>query len=114
MDNSGGYADNHQVPRNSAYQFRGQHIISDQITRDGLAIVWRELERALQQAIPGDIVEFGCYVGTTSLFIRRLLDERKQSTARHSMCTIRLPAYRPKPNQIKARPALPFKPALCA
>lgn len=31
---------------------------------------------------PGAIAEFGCYVGTTSLFIRRLLDETGESAAR--------------------------------
>ena len=34
----------------------------------------RELEMVLQSGATGNVVEFGCYVGTTSLFIRRLLD----------------------------------------
>jgi O-methyltransferase len=33
-----------------------------------------ELETLLQQKKSGSIVEFGCYAGTTSLFIRRLCD----------------------------------------
>jgi O-methyltransferase len=32
--------------------------------------------------VAGDIVEFGCYVGTTSLFIRRLLDALGESAQR--------------------------------
>jgi len=32
------------------------------------------LEKVLRGGAAGNIVEFGCYVGTTSLFIRRLLD----------------------------------------
>jgi O-methyltransferase len=50
-------------------------IISDQVTRPRLEVVLTELEKVLQKDTGGDIVEFGCYIGTTSLFIRRLLDE---------------------------------------
>ena len=49
-------------------------IISDQIQRPALTVVLSELEKVLQKNIDGEIVEFGCYVGTTSLFIRRLLN----------------------------------------
>jgi O-methyltransferase len=49
-------------------------IISDQIQKPALAVVLRELEQVLEHNEPGDIVELGCYVGTTSLFLRRLLD----------------------------------------
>lgn len=48
-------------------------IISDQITTAELTVVLRELEKVLQQRSNGGVVEFGCYSGTTSLFIRRLL-----------------------------------------
>jgi O-methyltransferase len=50
-------------------------IISDQIDKPALGVVLRELEKVLGQGIVGEVVEFGCYIGTTSLFIRRLLDE---------------------------------------
>lgn len=82
MSNSDSYSDNHRVPRDAAHQFRGQHIISDQITREGLGVVWRELAQVLKHNVAGDVVEFGCYVGTTSLFIRRLLDEQGESDKR--------------------------------
>lgn len=49
-------------------------IISDQIGKPALAVVLRELEKVIHNNIPGDIAEFGCYIGTTSLFIRRILD----------------------------------------
>lgn len=49
-------------------------IISDQIKRPALQIVLNQLEKVLQQDVSGDVAEFGCYIGTTSLFIRRLLD----------------------------------------
>lgn len=50
-------------------------IISDQISRPAVSVVLRELEKVLDNEVAGDIVEFGCYIGTTSLFIRRVLDE---------------------------------------
>ena len=49
-------------------------IISDQVDTKELRVLLRELENVLRGGAVGNIVEFGCYVGTTSLFIRRLLD----------------------------------------
>lgn len=48
-------------------------LISDQVTKQEISIILRELELVLRDDIPGEVVEFGCYVGTTSLFIQRLL-----------------------------------------
>lgn len=48
-------------------------LISDQVSKEQLFVLLDELERVLPR-IDGAIVEFGCYIGTTSLFIRRLLD----------------------------------------
>jgi O-methyltransferase len=50
-------------------------ITSDQITLQELTVVLRELEGVLQDNVEGAVVEFGCYSGTTSLFIRRMLDK---------------------------------------
>ena len=49
-------------------------IIADQVDAKELGALLRELEIVLQSGATGNVVEFGCYVGTTSLFIRRLLD----------------------------------------
>ena len=49
-------------------------IISDQVDAKELGILLRKLETVLRSGATGNVVEFGCYVGTTSLFIRRLLD----------------------------------------
>lgn len=54
-------------------------IISDQVEKDELGVLLRELEKVIDNGIDGDIVEFGCYVGTTSLFIQRLLQAKKSS-----------------------------------
>jgi len=47
-------------------------LISDQVNKDQLAVILGELEKVLPK-LDGAVVEFGCYIGTTSLFIRRLL-----------------------------------------
>ena len=52
-------------------------IISDQVDAKELRVLLRELEKVLRGGAAGNIVEFGCYIGTTSLFIRRLLDADK-------------------------------------
>ena len=50
-------------------------IISEQIEKKELEIIIQELEKILSLGINGDICEFGCFVGTTSLFLQRLLIE---------------------------------------
>lgn len=49
--------------------------ISEQVSQNELRCILRELDAALQRSGGrGIVVEFGCYIGTTSLFIRRYLD----------------------------------------
>jgi len=50
-------------------------LISDQVNKEQLAVILGELEKVLPW-LDGAVVEFGCYIGTTSLLIRRLLDAR--------------------------------------
>jgi O-methyltransferase len=54
-------------------------IISDQIELAELEIILSSLQNVLDKKVPGDIVEFGCYTGTTSLFLQRLLIANKSS-----------------------------------
>ena len=49
-------------------------LLSDQVDKRELSVILRELERTLERAIPGDVVEFGCYEGTTSVPIAKWLD----------------------------------------
>jgi O-methyltransferase len=49
-------------------------LISDQVSKEQVKVILTELEKTLTQGTAGAVVEFGCYIGTTSLFIRRLLD----------------------------------------
>jgi O-methyltransferase len=53
-------------------------LLSDQVDEREVSIILRELETVLKNNIPGDVVEFGCYVGTTSVF----LAERLKNTNR--------------------------------
>lgn len=48
-------------------------LLSDQVDAREVAIILRYLEQTLTQNIPGDVVEFGCYVGTTSVFLAKRL-----------------------------------------
>lgn len=56
-------------------------LVSDQVDVAELAVVLSELEKAL--AVQGAVVEFGCYTGTTSLYIRRLLDNYQDAREFH-------------------------------
>lgn len=48
-------------------------LLSDQITKDELRVILRELQVVIENSVPGDVVEFGCYVGTTSVHLQRFL-----------------------------------------
>jgi O-methyltransferase len=45
------------------------NLLSDQVDEREVQVILRELEAVLRRDIPGDVVEFGCYVGTTSVFL---------------------------------------------
>lgn len=48
-------------------------LVSDQVSKSEIKIILTELNCVLNRKISGDVVEFGCYKGTTSLFLMRLL-----------------------------------------
>jgi O-methyltransferase len=56
-------------------------LISDQVSQQEIDIILREICRV--NTIPGDIVEMGCYVGTTSLFISEYLKNTYSNKAFH-------------------------------
>ena len=56
-------------------------IISDQVTQQEIYIILRELAKI--NGIDGDIVELGCYVGTTSLFISEYLKKTESRRQFH-------------------------------
>lgn len=49
-------------------------LLSDQVDEREVAVVLRELDRVLKANVPGDVVEFGCYVGTTSVHLAQRLN----------------------------------------
>lgn len=52
-------------------------LLSDQITFKELAVVLQYAEQAMAQ--PGDLVEFGCYVGTTSVHLMSIAAEYQRT-----------------------------------
>lgn len=42
-------------------------LLSDQVSRAEIEVILRELQKT--QSVAGDVVEFGCYVGTTSVHL---------------------------------------------
>ncbi len=54
---------------------RKHRIISEQIRADELKVLLIELERVVRTGVVGDLVELGCYEGTSALFEQRLLLE---------------------------------------
>lgn len=57
-------------------------VISDQVSKDDISLVLQSLESVLDKQTAGDVVELGCYLGTTSLFIQRLLDVHPHGAGR--------------------------------
>jgi O-methyltransferase len=58
-------------------------LISDQVNKEQVSVILRKLLRTIDNGVDGAVVEFGCYIGTTSLFIRRLLDMQQESREFH-------------------------------
>ncbi|MFZ2125643.1 MAG: TylF/MycF/NovP-related O-methyltransferase [Candidatus Saccharimonadales bacterium] len=52
-------------------------LLSDQVDQKEINVIIRELERVISNGVPGDVVEFGCYVGTTSVYIAQVLAARE-------------------------------------
>lgn len=48
-------------------------LLSDQVDEREIKVILRELEKT--RAFFGDVVEFGCYVGTTSVFLAKTLEK---------------------------------------
>lgn len=58
-------------------------LVSDQIDYDELSVVMREAEKQIIGGATGAFVELGCYTGTTSLFLMRLLQATKAPNQLH-------------------------------
>ena len=58
-------------------------IYSKMVTKNQIRIILTNLKEVLDKNIEGDIVELGCNIGTTSLFIRKFLNEYKSERKFH-------------------------------
>jgi O-methyltransferase len=62
---------------------RNFKLVSDQVDYKEIEVIIREATRVLEVGLRGAFVELGCYTGTTSLFLRRLLDEYQATNEFH-------------------------------
>lgn len=58
-------------------------LVSDQIDYDELSVIIREADAVLKSGADEAFVELGCYTGTTTLFITRLLKEHGKHNELH-------------------------------
>ena len=52
-------------------------VENDQLSAAELTVILRQLAKVLQAGVAGDVVEFGCYEGATSLALGRLLQSQE-------------------------------------
>jgi O-methyltransferase len=45
------------------------NILADQVDKKEIEIIIRELRRVIEKNIVGDVTEFGCYLGATSIYL---------------------------------------------
>lgn len=50
-----------------------QTLLSEQVSKREVEVILGELQRTLDAQVPGDVVEFGCFEGTTSVHLARFL-----------------------------------------
>mgnify|MGYP006437459921 FL=1 len=60
-----------------------QPIISNMVIEEQVRTMLEELQSILQEGIEGDVVEMGCHMGTSSLFLQRLLKIYESDKAFH-------------------------------
>lgn len=58
-------------------------LVSDQVDYKEIEVILREANRVLKFGLRGALVELGCYTGTTSLFLQRLLQEDDSTNEFH-------------------------------
>jgi hypothetical protein len=77
-----------------------QHqLLSEQVEEDELSTILYELEGVLKLGLNGHVCEFGCFIGTTSLFLQRILitfNSKTNSNPKSSTFMILSTDYRKK------------------
>lgn len=51
------------------------NLLSDQVNEKEISIIIDNLNKVIKNEIAGDVVELGCYVGTTSVFLAKTLQK---------------------------------------
>lgn len=54
-------------------------LLSNQVSEQEVRVIIRELSKVLKVGVDGDVVEFGCFVGTTSVHIQELLKNEERT-----------------------------------
>ncbi|RYF29274.1 MAG: hypothetical protein EOO17_01940 [Chloroflexi bacterium] len=49
-------------------------LLSDQVDRRELKRIVQECQQVIEKGVTGDVVEFGCYVGTSSVYLAKLIE----------------------------------------
>lgn len=58
---------------NIAGYVSGITLLSDQVSKREIEVILRELTKTIDKNVVGDVVEFGCYEGTTSVHLAHFL-----------------------------------------
>lgn len=58
-------------------------LVSDQVTPAEIRILVRELRRTIGLGIPGDVVELGCYVGTSAIYLQHIIQTEQTGKQLH-------------------------------
>jgi O-methyltransferase len=80
-------------------------LLSDQVDEREIRVILRELEMVLKNNVDGNVVEFGCYVGTTSVFVA----DRLKATDRQLYLYDSFEGLPPKSDQDESPAGLQFK-----
>lgn len=51
-------------------------LVSDQVSKQEVRVILENLQAVMQRGVAGAVVEFGCYTGTTALFVQRFLQQQ--------------------------------------
>lgn len=51
------------------------NLLSDQVNVKEIEVIVREFRRVINSGVLGDVVEFGCYIGTTTVYLSKILME---------------------------------------
>lgn len=76
-------------------------LVSNQVNKQELSVILGALQTTIERQIDGAVVEFGCYRGTTTLFLRRMLNALGSDKELHAYDSFEgLPAKNAQDNSV--------------